>query len=241
MGVGLVNPDELAELEEQRDFLRRSLDDLERELGAGDIDALDAGTLREDYQRRLAAVETAIETGQADLLHRRPTRRRGRTLVIAGLVAILAVGAGVAVAQTSGSRRPGDTATGSIRERSTDRLNRAAALQEDGEFLAALKEYDAVLAEDPRNDEALAERGFLLLRLSIGSEEKSLVADGRSYIDQALAIAPDNPRWLFYRAVGLRFAGQDEAASAAFDAALAADPSPQLRESIEQFRKSIDG
>lgn len=236
-----MNPDELAELEEQRDFLRRSLDDLERELGAGDIDALDAATLREDYQRRLDAVRTAIETGQADLLHRRKPRSRGRVLMTVGLVAILAVGAGVAVAQTSGSRRPGDTATGSIRERTTDHLVRAARLQEDGEFLDALKEYDAVLDVDPENDEALAERGFLLLRLSIGSDEKTLIADGREYIDQALAIAPDNPRWLFYRAVGLRFAGQDEAAAVAFDEALAADPPPDLRATIEQFRQSIGG
>lgn len=239
MGVGLVNPDELADLEEQRDFLVRSLDDLERELGAGDIDALDAATLRDDYRRRLDDVRTAIATGEAALLHRPRPRRRGRLALTVGLVALLAVGAGVAVAQTSGSRRPGDTATGSIRERSSDRLDRAAALQADGDFLEALQEYDAVLEEDPRNDEALAERGFLLLRLSIGSDEAMLVEDGRAYIERALAIAPDDPRWLFYRAVGLRFAGQDDAASAAFDAALAADPSPALRRSIEDFRRSI--
>ena len=34
--VPLVNPDDLADLEEQRSFLKRSLDDLERELAAGE-------------------------------------------------------------------------------------------------------------------------------------------------------------------------------------------------------------
>lgn len=236
-----MNPDELADLEEQRDFLVRSLDDLERELGAGDIDALDAATLRQDYSRRLGEVRTAIATGQASLLHRDRPRRRGRLAATVALVALLAVGAGVAVAQTSGSRKPGDTLTGGIRESSNNRLNRAAALQERGDYLDALKEYDAVIEADPGNAEALAERGFLLLRLSIGTDETSLVADGQAYIERALAIAPDDPRWLFYRAVGFRFAGDDEAASAAFDAALAADPAPDLRRTIEDFRASIDG
>lgn len=234
-----MNPDELADLEEQREFLRRSLDDLERELAAGDIDALDAATLRADYARRLADVEQAIATGHDDLLHAAPPRNKGRLVGGIVLVAVLAVGAGVAVAQSSGSRRPGDTATGNIRESTNDHLERAARLQEQGEFLDALKAYDDALQLDPSNAEALAERGFLLMRLSIGSEEPRLLSDGRDYVEQAIEVDPGEARWLFYRAVGLRLAGQEDAAELAFDQALAADPPAQLRQTIEQFRASI--
>jgi hypothetical protein len=98
-----VNPDELAELEEQRSFLVRSLDDLDRELAAGDVDALDAGTLRDDYTHRLAEVQRAIETGHASLPPQLP-RRPGRVVAAVVVVVGLAVGAGFAVANAAGSR-----------------------------------------------------------------------------------------------------------------------------------------
>lgn len=236
-----MNPDELAELEEQRAFLVRSLDDLDRELAVGDIDELDASTLRADYTHRLAEVQRAIETGHADLVHHATPRRPGRTIATVVVVAALAVGAGVAVANAAGSRKPGQSATGTIRETSNDLLNRAAGLQDQGKFLDAVKVYDQVIEKDPANAEALAERGFLLLRLTMGRDEPQLVKDGQRYVERALAIEPDNPRWLFYRAVGYRLAGEDAKASQAFDDALAADPPAELRTFIENFRKSIEG
>lgn len=236
-----MNPDELAELEEQRAFLVRSLDDLDRELAVGDIDELDASTLRADYTHRLAEVQRAIETGHAELVHQAPPRRPGRLIATIVVVAALAVGAGVAVANAAGSRKPGQSATGTIRETSNDLLNRAAGLQDQGKFLDAVKVYDQVIEKDPANAEALAERGFLLLRLTMGRDEPQLVKDGQRYVERALAIEPDNPRWLFYRAVGYRLAGEDAKASQAFDDALAADPPAELRTFIENFRKSIEG
>ena len=236
-----MNPDELAELEEQRQFLVRSLDDLDREVGAGDLDPLDAATLRDDYTHRLAEVQRAIETGRAALA--RPTadrpRRRGRVVAGVVVVAALAVGAGFAVAQASGSRRPGDTLTGNIRETTTSRLRQAALLQDRGEFLDALKLYDEVIEGDPANAEALAERGFLLLKLSMGRDEAGFVRDGLRYVDRAVALEPTNPRWLFYRAVGLRLAGDDDAADAAFEEALANDPPAALRADLEALRASF--
>lgn len=47
-----LDPDALADLEEQRDLLLRSLDDLEREHEAGDLDTADYEALRDDYTRR---------------------------------------------------------------------------------------------------------------------------------------------------------------------------------------------
>ena len=51
-----MNPDDLAELEEERRFLLTSIRDLEREHEAGDVDEHDFTTLRDGYVARAAAV-----------------------------------------------------------------------------------------------------------------------------------------------------------------------------------------
>ena len=72
--------DELARLEEERRFLLRSLDDLEREHDAGDIDEADYHTLKDDYTRRAVTVLRAIEAGRASFAPH--PRRAGRTVII---------------------------------------------------------------------------------------------------------------------------------------------------------------
>ena len=62
-----VDLDQLAELEEERRFLLRSLADLEREHDAGDIDDADYATLRDGYTVRAAAVLREIDGGRAQL------------------------------------------------------------------------------------------------------------------------------------------------------------------------------
>ena len=56
-----LDPDALVALEEQRDFLLRSIEDLDRELAAGDLDADDHRTLRDDYTARAAALIRSID------------------------------------------------------------------------------------------------------------------------------------------------------------------------------------
>ena len=58
-----MNPDQLAELEEQRRFLLRSISDLDREHHYGDVDDHDYETLRDGYTARAASVLRAIEAG----------------------------------------------------------------------------------------------------------------------------------------------------------------------------------
>ena len=53
----------MSALEEDRDFLLRSLEDLERERDAGDLDESDYLSLREDYTARAAAVLRALAAG----------------------------------------------------------------------------------------------------------------------------------------------------------------------------------
>ena len=88
-----MDPDRLAELEDERRFLLRSLRDLDAELAAGDVDATDYATLRDGYTKRAADVLRSIEEGKAALPPTRPGRWR-RNLLAAAIVVAVAVGAG---------------------------------------------------------------------------------------------------------------------------------------------------
>jgi cytochrome c-type biogenesis protein CcmH len=229
-----LDPDALADLEEQRDLLLRSLDDLERERADGELDEADYEVLKEEATRRAAEVLRAIETGRAALAARPPVDRR--RLVVAGLaVAAVAVGAGVAVAASSGTRSAGEFSSGEIRDLTDDRLAEATALARGGDIQGALALYDGVLADDPDNVEALSERGLLLASLSDAAGLPDLLPTGRASIERALEVDPGNPRPLFYLGLIQRLEGDEAAAVATLEQALAADPPPDLRRSIELF------
>jgi tetratricopeptide (TPR) repeat protein len=231
-----LDPDARAELEDQRDFLLRSLDDLERERAAGDLDDADYRVLHDDYTARAAEVLRAIEAGRLPgATGGRVAVRRGRRLVAWALVGTIAVSAGLAVAGASGSRLPGETISGEIRQTTSGRLQQAAELAQGGKVTEALVVYDEVLVAEPDNVEALSERGLLLVSLGAATGRPALGEQGAASIEQALALDPGNPRGLFYRGLAQRLAGDDEAAAASFGAALAGDPPPVLRQQIESF------
>lgn len=229
------DPDVLADLEEQRHFLLRSIDDLERERAAGDIDDEDYVTLSGDYTRRAAGVLRAIDEGKTVPAVGPGRVGRWRRLVGAGVVAAVAVAAGLGVAAASGARRPGETVSGDIAVDSSGQLAQAAALARDGRFTEALELYDDVLDGDPRNVEALSERGLLLVSLASATQRPALADAGRESIEGALELDPDDPRSRFYLGLVLRLQGDDAGAQDAFRRALAADPPPALRQSIEGF------
>ena len=118
-----MNPDQLAELEEERNFLLRSLVDLEREHAVGDVDDVDYHELREGYTVRAAATLRAIDDGRdhAAAASRAPNWKR-RGLVAGGLVvAVLGdlVGAGDVVGGAHAG--PGDHRSRSaVRTAATD-------------------------------------------------------------------------------------------------------------------------
>ena len=152
--------DELARLEEERAFLLRSLDDLERERDAGDIDEHDYETLKDDYTRRAVTVLRAIEAGKAKFAPPRPGG--ARTALIVGAVAAVAVVAGLVMARAAGLRLPGESASGSISQNSNSLLVEARGLLASGNAVEAIRLYDEVLTLQPDNPEALAYRGWLL-------------------------------------------------------------------------------
>lgn len=159
-----------------------SLDDLEAEYGAGDLDESDYHALKSDYTTRAARLIRTID--QAEAPEPAGERSWGRMAMWATLVIVVAGLAGVLIADFSGSRGDG-TLTGDIRETVRQRKFEASQLLgSDPE--RALEIYDGVLEDEPSDAEALAYRGWLT-RLAGDSE------GAQPFVEDAVLSEPDYP------------------------------------------------
>jgi hypothetical protein len=232
-----MNPDRLAELEEERSFLLRSLADLDREFEAGDVDADDYRTLRDGYTVRAAEVLRTIEDGRA-ALPPRPRRNWLHRAAWVAVVAAVAVGAGLFVARSSGQRLPSQEMTGGIPGDVAGKLSQArAALAVDP--LTAQQLYTDVLAERPNHPEALAYSGWLLALNSIGaSEELREMALDTAKSSLRRSIAADeryaDPH-CFLAIIAANLEDDVDTAIAEFDACLANDPPADMRGLVEEL------
>jgi cytochrome c-type biogenesis protein CcmH/NrfG len=224
-----------ADLEAERDFLFRSLDDLEVEHSAGDIDDEAYQRLHDDYTARAAAVLRSLR----DDVDARPARAaphlRRRILTIAG-VAAFAVLSGVALAFALGARLPGQTSSGNNQASGavpqttaariqqlntaiarnpsdvTSRLLLAQYLEADNNLPGALQQYDAILKIQPMNFVAEAQEGRVLyLTSESGSATQAAYLDGlaRDDLDKAISLDPQYPDAHFFRAILLAYEYQD--------------------------------
>jgi len=99
-------------LETERDFLMRSLDDLEAEQAAGNVDPGTYRELHDDYTARAAAVIRALDAGtEVDVPEPEPVSARRRALTVGGVL-VFAVVAAVLLSHAVGQRHPGQTITG---------------------------------------------------------------------------------------------------------------------------------
>jgi tetratricopeptide (TPR) repeat protein len=143
--------------------------------------------------------------------------------------------AGVAVATFSGERIAGQGATGRDLSGPAGRLAEAHTLEAEGKAADALKLYDAVLAEDPGNVEALTYKGWLLARA--GLTDPAMTA-----LDQAVAANPRYPDAHFFRGMVLYQGRNDPAAAVVeFEAFLANNPPPDavgaVRDVLDRARR----
>lgn len=219
-------------LEEQRDFLLASLDDLERERVAGDVDEDDYAALKDDYTARAAAVLRAIETGHrsSSAPPRVPWTRRA--LVGLGIVAFASL-AGVLLAQAVGRRDSGEVVTGDISQSVTEKLNEAGRRGRAGELDAAIELYEEVLVDDPTNAEALTYKGWMLT-LS-GQREAGLT----TLLSSATA-NPTYPDVHAFLAIVFFRNGLVDQASRELDRLDALDPPPAIRDLTANLRAQID-
>ncbi|MGB3733372.1 MAG: hypothetical protein WA964_00345 [Ilumatobacter sp.] len=103
--------DKLAELEEERRYLLRSLKDLENERAAGDVDDDDYETLKDGYTVRAASVLRQIENGRRALAPK-VSRNWKRTIVVSLAVVAFSVAVAAALASAFGERGADDEITG---------------------------------------------------------------------------------------------------------------------------------
>ena len=238
-----TNPDRLAELEEERRFLLRSLSDLEREHEAGDVDVDDYQTLRDGYTVRAASVlrcdrrgpgERAAPAGRelAEASRRGGgrARRRGWSRLV---------------------RRPFVRATprrtGALRTRPTRRdpgaaRAGAAVSLEDPAQAAAI--YGEVIGRDPDHVEALTYYGWTTaLTAATTSDAQAagdLLLDAVKQLSRATELDPSYPDpFCFLGIVEYRFLGEAEVALPNVDKCLAGGPPADVRDLVEGLRAQI--
>ena len=171
-------------LERERDFLLGSLSDLEAEHEAGDLDEDDFVELRSHYVARAANTIRALR-GHGPASDQTERRWAGVVGWVLG-IALLAVVAGVVLADFSGSRGASDQITGDIRESARSRLFDAREAMGDQDLNRAIEIYDDVLTDEPSNAEALTYRGWLT----------NLTGDpvvARDFVEEAVAADPSFP------------------------------------------------
>ena len=212
-------------VEAEREFLFRSLDDLEAEHEAGNIDDATYERLHSDYTARAAAALRA-DAGDpaASAPAAPPISTRRRVLTIGGIVAFGVVAA-IVLTTALGGRMPGQTGSGNtatvsqaerqetleqaIRETPDDpqaHLSLARFLLAREEYPAAFVEFSSVATLDPTNAEALAYSGWLLYLAD-------RVDDAIVRIDAALAANETYPDAHFFKGMAL-FRGKSDAAGA---------------------------
>jgi len=252
-------------LEEERDHLLQSLEDLDRELAEGDIEEADYDALKEDYTARTAAVLRAIE----DAAPARPRRaapesgpeseseadtrggsggfpKRARIAVAALAVAALVAVSGVLVSRSAEQRRPGEAATGDIAATGptgdvAQGLATARQLREQGQTLAAIRTYDEVLAMDAKQPEALAYRGWLVRQAGAQAGNAELVNKGLEYVNRAVAADPSYPWAHFFRGLILYEDKRDPAAAVPeLRAFLEAGPPPAMVPAVQELLRQAE-
>lgn len=202
------------ELEAERDFLLRSLDDLDSELVAGNIDPDTYRELHDDYTARAAAVIKQIESGA---VARQASEVRGqratRYVTWAGIVVFIGL-AVFLLARSFGDRTPGQTATGNnaVNGRATPatqptstadmvkfaraaaerdpqnydaRLAYARTLVQARDLTEAAKQYANAARLDPQQAEPLAYGGWVTAQLTQLTNDASI---RRTLLDTALEL-----------------------------------------------------
>jgi hypothetical protein len=192
-------------LDDQREFLLRSLDDAAREHEAGDLAPADYDVLRRRDEARLAEVEAELAAlGPAppdpvvpEWEHERVPRSRRARWRLVGIVAtslLIVIGAGILVNHAVNPALPGQPVSGSITQSKETQieteLQEAAALNNNGNAVAALQLYDRVLAEDPDDPVALAASGWVEWNVGERGRSATLMRSGRRAEQKSIRLAP---------------------------------------------------
>ncbi len=240
--------DRLAGLEEERRFLLRSLNDLEREHDAGDVDDLDYHTLKDGYTVRAANVLRQIEAGRSSLPTARP-RRWSRTIAVAAAVVVGSVGIGFVLAGAWGERSSGQEITGlTPGDESRIVLTNARDAMGAGDFPTANALFAEVIdmerARGRENAEAVAYFGWTLALLTRQNPDQTDAAQRYDAavlaLGQATEIEPDyaDPE-CFLAIVEFQFRGDAAAALPHIERCEASNPPGEVASLVASFADEI--
>ena len=240
-------------LEDEAEFLRRSLEDAKSELEAGDLGRADYDALCRRDEARLGAVQAALGALDAEdqreaEAERRAPRRRGRWLLAVGLAALVA-GATLLAFDLASPRAPGQPITGSLKVDTAKQIEvqlaQASALLSDNSTTAtqeALTVYAHVLSEDPRQPQALAETGWLEWEAGVHGNDRPLRTEGTTLVKRSLAVEPDDyAAHLFLGTIDFEGAHDTASAITQYQAFLAERPPAQLIASAAPFLRAAYG
>jgi tetratricopeptide (TPR) repeat protein len=224
-------------LEAERKFLLRSIEDLEAERTAGELDDERYRELLDRYTARAAAVLRSLDAGVPAGPATPSARGRRRLLAVLGVIAVAAVAAAL-LASSLGLRQPGGTLTGNDQsggdvaaafarnvELDPDdvdaRLAYARCLLQSERPVDAVREFDTAARLDPSNAEAHAYGGWILFLAGLTDE-------AISRLDAAVAADPDYPDAHFFRGMAL-LRGRDDRTGAAGELRTYLDLRPRVR------------
>lgn len=215
-----------AALAAERDFLLRSLADLEAERAAGELTEDRYRQLHDRYTVQAATVLRALDRIEQSPIPVNPRYRRGRRAVVAAVaVAAVAAAGGALLLDAAGEREPGQTITGNAQSGPTglDSLARAArqrpedpdaqlayasALMAEDRLVDALKAFDTAARLDPANPAPHAYGGWIVFLAG-------LTDDAMTRLDAAVAADPEYPDARFFRGMVLLRGREDEPAALA--------------------------
>ena len=215
----------LGRLRDERDNLLRSLEDLETERRAGDVEPLDYASLRQSYIARTSLLlhEITVLEQQSELITDRRSllsrirrslgRRRSRRLLVAFALLWAVAGVTLAALHFAGVRLPGQSATGTVSLSEAlvvqQQLAQASELAGTGQIAEAITLYSRVLATVPHQHEALTYQGWLIRLSGISAGQRLVVARGDQELALAASVAPGYPDARGLNAIALAEDGHD--------------------------------
>ena len=157
-------------------------------------------------------------------------RRRWRNAAVWTVaIVVVAGGAGLLVARSSGSRSADGSISGEIRVTSRELIFEAQRRLGEGDMEGAIAAYDEALELQPSNAEALTYRGWLTSRR--GDLDTAV-----EYLDDAIAVDPAYPDARLFRAIVALDQGDGSGAASELAVFDSLDPPPYAEELLAQAR-----
>ncbi len=205
-----------AELEAEREFLVRSLDDLEAERAEGAIDDDTYETLHSDYTARTASVLRALAgKGDQAAVPTRPAVPAARRYTIIGAIIVFAGIAAFALTKMSGTRAQGGLPSGGVTTPTAapnsyqGHLDAALRFRSESLVDQATEQYLDAAKLRPKSAEPLTDLADMLVsRYASGLDNNfQLITQAGQLLDHAIALEPSYApayidRGLVYRAEG---------------------------------------